>query len=50
MENIWHTPLEEPECDDYDYVLYDFGHRHVEVLLAKSYVDWTQVKRWCYYE
>lgn len=46
----WHSPTEEIECEDYDYVIYDFGHGHIEVLFAKSYVNMDRVKRWMYYE
>lgn len=46
----WHSPSEEIDCEDYDYIIYDFGHGHIEVLFAKSFVDMTRVKRWMYYE
>lgn len=46
----WHSPAEEIDCEDYDYVIYDFGHGHIEVLFAKSFVDMFRVKRWMYYE
>lgn len=48
--NIWHTPDETPQTDEYCKIIYDFGCGKVDVLFNKSEVDWSRVKRWTYYD
>lgn len=47
--SFWHTPNEEPNCDDYTPIVYEFTDGKSDVLWAKSYVDWTRVVRWAYF-
>lgn len=48
-DSFWHNPNEEPNCDDYTPIVYEFKDGKKDVLWAKSYVDLTRVVRWAYY-
>lgn len=49
-KSIWHNPNEEPNCDDYTPIVYEFTDGKSDVLWANSYVDWSRVVRWAYYQ
>lgn len=48
--SFWHKPNEEPCCVDYTLIVYEFEDGKKETLWAKSYVDWTRVVRWAFYD